>query len=104
VNTLLGLIASHFVCDFTLQTDWIGKNKSPRSGNGIWPWVLAAHAMTHAVGIYVVTRSIPCAVAQFFAHAAIDAMKCCGVIGFHRDQCLHLLFAALLCILIKEQP
>lgn len=96
MDVLLGLVASHFVCDYTLQSEWTARNKSPRYGTRIWPWVLCAHAMTHAAGTYVVTRSIPCAVAQFVAHAVIDAGKCCGLFGFHFDQCLHLLCAFLI--------
>lgn len=101
MDMLLGLIASHFVCDFALQSDWVGKHKSPRCGQSFWPWVMAAHAATHAAGTYVVTGSTAAALFQFFAHAWIDIGKCLGAIGFHVDQVAHLCCAVAIWLCVR---
>jgi len=98
MRLLLALVSAHFICDFPLQSDWIGKNKSPITGGTIWPWVMAAHAATHATGTYVVSGSVKAAMFQFAAHALIDIGKCLGAYGFHTDQTLHLTCAVALAV------
>jgi hypothetical protein len=95
---------SHFVCDYPLQSDWIARSKSRHAGppaaydpklHGpvatIWPWVLTAHAATHAAGVYVVTQRTDAALLEWVAHWMIDFCKCERWFGIHTDQCLHLL-------------
>lgn len=90
---ILELLASHFVCDFPLQTDWIAKHKNrhnPSPETAIWPWVLTAHAVTHGLGVGIVTGRLGPAVAETVVHWVIDFGKCENWYGFHADQALHL--------------
>lgn len=104
MKVFLGLLASHFICDFALQSDWVGKHKSPKSGVAFWPWVMSAHAMTHAAGNYVVTGSILIAAFQFAMHFVIDFGKCLGWLTFNQDQIAHIVCCVLLAVLYATEP
>lgn len=96
------LILGHFVADYPLQSDFIAKGKNrfrpvdPASippGQKpmlVWPWVLTAHAATHAAAVYVVTGSVALAACELVAHWAIDYGKCANRYGIHFDQAAHI--------------
>lgn len=96
------LILGHFVADYPLQSDFIAKGKNrfrpvdPASippGQKpmlVWPWVLTAHAGTHAAAVYLVTGSAALAAAELVCHWVIDYGKCANRYGIHFDQGAHI--------------
>jgi hypothetical protein len=101
--TILFLLTiGHFVADYPLQSDSIGKSKNrfrpvdPASippgqkPQTVWPWVLTAHASTHAAAVYIVLGSPLLAAAELVSHWLIDYGKCANRYGIHFDQSAHL--------------
>jgi hypothetical protein len=95
---LFALLLGHCVADFPLQTEWIAKYKNWKNASppppgqkqqAVWPYVMSAHAGTHAAAVWVVTGSPLLAGLEFVAHWAIDALKCANVTDIHKDQVLH---------------
>lgn len=86
------LIAAHALCDYALQTEWMSEAKNHRHhmGRGVWPMVLASHALIHGGAVALLTGSALLGVAETLAHAAIDYAKCEQKIDFKTDQALHL--------------
>jgi hypothetical protein len=96
------LVLGHFVADYPLQSDFIAKGKNrfrpvdPASippGQKpmlVWPWVLTAHAGTHAAAVYIVTGSAALAGCEIVAHWMIDYGKCANRYGIHFDQGAHI--------------
>lgn len=86
------LVAMHFVCDYTFQSDFIAKYKSRLNSLAVVPWyyVLLSHAITHSVGVYVVTQNMGLAVLETACHFGIDAAKNEGKTDIHQDQALHI--------------
>jgi hypothetical protein len=102
LELLFLLVIGHFVADYPLQSDFIAKGKNRfrpvdpatippgQKPMTIWPWVLSAHAGTHAAAVYLVTGSVALAALEMFAHAAIDYGKCANRYGIHFDQAAHI--------------
>lgn len=93
MNILLALLLGHFVADYALQSDWIAKHKNrhvPLTPTQ-WPWILTAHAATHAFFVLYITHSVWLALAELVAHWGIDFAKCEGRTTIHQDQVAHLL-------------
>ena len=93
ITIFLLLIASHFVCDYVLQTDPIarGKNRNTESclfGVNWWYW-MTSHSVTHGLGVGVITGSITLGLLETVAHWLIDFGKCEKWYGLHVDQLLH---------------
>lgn len=95
---LLALTLGHCVADFPLQTEWIAKYKNWRNASPpptgqrqqvVWPYVLTAHAGTHAAAVWIVTGSPALALCEWVAHWIIDALKCGNKTDIHLDQGLH---------------
>jgi hypothetical protein len=93
-----GLIGSHAVCDFALQSDSMAKGKNrhnrttPPPGAKYQPsWMhwLGAHAMIHGLGVGLVTGVWWLGVLEAIAHATIDYNKCENRYGINTDQALH---------------
>lgn len=102
IEVLLVLIAGHYFCDFSLQSDAIAKGKNRHSGpppgydpevhgrmQKVWPHYLTAHAAVHGLFVGVVVGPLFGA-AEFAMHWAIDFIKCERVYGIHTDQALHI--------------
>ena len=88
---LLLLFAGHALCDFPLQGDFLarGKNhKAPIPDIPFWQ-CLVAHALIHAGMVYLITKSLPFALAELVIHALTDYAKCDGRITFNQDQAIH---------------
>lgn len=102
LELFIALLAVHLLADFPFQSDFVARWKDPcRAGDcGEWPWVMAAHAATHGVGVYLVTGSFGLALLEFLWHFAIDYYKCLGVFGFQVDQWLHVACKAVWTILV----
>lgn len=93
------LCAVHALADYPLQGDWLSKAKNHKlklvDGETIWPLALMSHALIHAAGVWIVTKSPTLAVAEFICHAAIDYAKCDGRLSYNADQALHIACKAL---------
>ena len=101
------LCLGHFVADYPLQSDFISKGKNrfrPIDPTSIppgqvpmvvWPWVLTAHASTHAAAVLLITASPALALLELVSHWAIDYGKCANRYGIHVDQAMHLTCKAL---------
>jgi len=100
LGMLFLLLMAHAVTDFGLQSEWMARAKNfrvppslPPPGqrpNVVWPFVLLAHALINAAGVYVVTQRMGFAVFECVAHFGIDLLKCYGGTDVYRDQFLHL--------------
>lgn len=92
MRTMFLLLAYHYVADFSLQGDWMARNKMP--GRGAFPYwfhVMLAHCMIQALGVYLATNSVGLALGELAAHLVIDYSKCRNWIDFNVDQLLHIL-------------
>lgn len=94
------LVAAHFLCDFSLQSDTMAREKSRRSATELqkhvpWYYWMLAHACVHGLAVGLVLQSMPIGLAEVCAHFFIDTVKCNGRINIHQDQALHLLSKAL---------
>ncbi len=99
---LLLLWLGHFVADYPLQSEFMARGKNRfrpvdpssippgQTPQTVWPWVLTAHAATHAAAVYVVTGSTILTVLELVAHWLIDYGKCANRFGIHADQAMHL--------------
>lgn len=94
-----GLLCSHAVCDFALQSDAMAKGKNrhnrttPPPGakyQPSWRHWLTAHALIHGAGVYLVTGIWWLGLAEAGCHWVIDFNKCDNRIGMNTDQGLHL--------------
>lgn len=94
LTKLFLLLAGHALGDFALQGDFIAKFKSRHTpfftGETIWPYVLASHALIHGAIVFLITHSVRLGIAETIAHATIDFIKCEKKINFHLDQTLHI--------------
>lgn len=99
MNTLFLLVCGHAVADFGLQSEWAAANKVP--GRPYWYHMMASHCLMHALGVFLATQSLGCAVGEMVAHFAIDTAKSQGKIGFELDQFLHLLCKMIWWVLIQ---
>lgn len=100
MTSLFTLVATHFLCDYPLQGDFIGKFKNRNVGkrDPAWnakspiPWwhLMTAHAFIHGLGVLAVTSRIELAVFETVAHFIIDVLKCEGYTDINIDQALHI--------------
>jgi hypothetical protein len=103
----LKLLASHYICDYPLQGEFLAKAKNHRLPLPGVPWyqALFAHAFIQAAGVFWVTRSWILATGEFVLHAYIDFAKCEGKLTFNQDQALHiackLIWAAIMVELMR---
>lgn len=86
-ETLLLLLAAHWVADYPLQGDFLAKAKQ---AGPLRVYHLVAHAGIHAGAVLLVTGSVILALVEWVAHTAIDEVKVRGVTGFADDQLLHI--------------
>jgi hypothetical protein len=105
ITTIILLLVWHALADYPLQGDFIAEWKNPKKKSNEWPyfeknpiwlWVMGAHCMIHAGGVYMITLSWVCALIEFATHWAIDTARCKGRISFIQDQALHLVTKAVI--------
>lgn len=96
------LVIAHAVTDYSLQGRFIAEYKVPGAprlgGEVVWPWVLSAHALINAGGVFLVTGSLVLSVAEAAVHWLIDLGKGRGAYGFSTDQGLHVASKAALAV------
>jgi len=90
---LFSLIATHFLCDYPLQGDFIGKfkcRKIQRDFGIPWWHLMTAHAFIHAGAVLFITNNVYFVLFELIAHFIIDVLKCEGYTNIHVDQTLHI--------------
>ena len=99
MKILFALIAAHFLCDYPLQGDFIGKFKNRHvsmdkafNATSPIPWwhLMTAHAFIHAGAVLLITGNLYFATFELFAHFLIDVLKCEGQTDINVDQILHI--------------
>ena len=99
LELFLCLIAVHALTDFSLQSSWMAKYKSPlempaefAGHKSKWFWIecLFAHSLVNGLGVGIVTNNIYLGILETFAHFTIDLGKCLKFWGVHYDQFLHI--------------
>lgn len=100
MTVLFWLVVGHFVADYPLQSDFIAKGKNRHNPMGYipagqtpqvhWPFVLTAHAATHAGAVALATGSPLLGCCEFVAHWYIDFAKCENWTSIYSDQALHI--------------
>ena len=104
MDILILLIVSHYLCDYTFQSDFVAKYKNRivnNKYNPMWFSVLLSHSITHGFGVWLVTGSFTLFFLQVFSHFCIDALKCNQEISFNIDQSLHLVVMLLSFVIYK---
>lgn len=97
LTTFCLLLAAHFLADFVLQTDFIAREKNPKTAKmGKSSYVLFMHCYLHASLTLLITRSWLCAFVMLASHYVIDEAKNNEAIDFTTDQALHVTIIALL--------
>lgn len=101
ITMLFVLITVHFLADYPLQGDFLGRFKC-RKANGPVPWwhCLTAHASIHALGVGLVTGQWILGLIEFVLHWLIDFGKCENAYGINVDQGLHIICKLLYVIII----
>ena len=103
-ETLVFLLAAHFLFDYALQGDWMSKAKNPKldlvPGEEIWPLALFGHSLLHATAVYVITGSWFLFVVELVVHFVTDYEKCNGRFGYNADQINHVLWKVLYVIFL----
>lgn len=92
--SLFYLLSAHFLCDYPLQGDFIGKFKNrniPREFEIPWWHLMIAHSFIHAGAVLLITGNIYFTLFELFAHFIIDVLKCEGYTDINIDQLLHLI-------------
>lgn len=95
IYIFLLLVASHFICDFTLQTSAMAEGKGSDVNGFYW---MTAHCATQAVGValvlfffhksslFIFTASL----VEFITHYITDIVKCKYKASIHWDQFTHI--------------
>lgn len=99
LELLFLLIGAHFLCDYPLQGDFIGKfknrhvNRSQDPLRTFIPWwhLMTAHSFIHACAVFILTGNLYYGLAELVAHFIIDVLKCEGYTNIHVDQALHII-------------
>jgi hypothetical protein len=97
MSTFLWLLAAHFICDYPLQGDFLGKAKNCANPIPGVPWYqcLFAHAFIQAFFVSLITGNVWIGLAELFLHLVVDHAKCMGFLGtgeraFNLDQAIHI--------------
>jgi hypothetical protein len=103
---LFQLIAVHFLCDYPLQGDFIGKFKNRHMTECPVPWwhLMTAHSFIHGLGVLLVTGSLVLACIEVVLHFVIDVLKCEGITNIHTDQLLHIMCKLIYVLLLAGIP
>lgn len=99
-ETLFWLYTSHFICDFSLQTQFMAEGKSPVNGSRLgvpWYWTMLAHSWVHGGGVALATKSTFLGLLEIICHFVVDYTTCIykakyphQIFYIDHDQLLHL--------------
>ena len=89
---IFNLIFAHFLMDYPLQGDFIGrfKNRHVKSVGVPWYHLMIAHAWMHAGAVMFITDNPIFALIELIVHFFTDCAKCEGWINIHVDQAIHI--------------
>ncbi|WP_233122739.1 DUF3307 domain-containing protein [Agrobacterium vaccinii] len=94
LQTMVYMIAAHFLLDYALQGEWMSKAKNATldlvPGERIWPLALFGHALLHATAVQIITGSWVFFAAELIIHGSTDYAKCNGRFGYNIDQAIHI--------------
>ena len=97
LTTFFLLLGAHFLADFVMQTDFIAREKNPKTAKVGKPgFILFMHCYLHASLTMLITRSWLCTFVMLASHYVIDEAKNNEVIDFTTDQALHVTIITLL--------
>ena len=91
LDGLILLVLAHFVCDFSLQSDRMAREKVPgRDVTLDWRWWLLSHSVTHGLAVALITGLPLLGLAELVLHAIIDWSKSRFRFSLACDQVLHI--------------
>jgi hypothetical protein len=87
------LLVGHALCDYPLQGDFLARGKNHKTPIPGIPWIqcLLWHALIQSGMVFIITKSLWLALAEFAIHAGVDYAKCDGRINFNQDQAIHII-------------
>ena len=93
IELFLLLVGIHYVCDFSLQTEFMAQGKGdfgvPLKGVH-WYHCMVAHCAVHGLGVGLATHHWEIGIFEFVAHYYIDWSKVNKRIGINMDQATHI--------------
>lgn len=107
LSTIFWLFVAHFIADYPLQNDRMGKYKNKRNPPPpptgaqpvpVWVAFLTAHAFIHA-GLVALVVGVPLGFIYGITHWIQDYLKCKYQYSSNIDQGLHLLILVIIAIL-----
>lgn len=103
-EVLFMLLAGHALADYPLQGDFLanGKNRNTELGKIFWPYALPSHALIHGGTVFLITHSLPCAIAETIIHGVTDWLKCEKKISLFQDQLIHVLCKVLWAFMVQS--
>lgn len=93
LQTFLLLVCSHFLADYSLQSESmaIGKGRFDSHYNTVpWYYWMAAHCAVHSLFVMCITHNIYYGIIEFVIHFLSDYLKCKRKINIHIDQAIHI--------------
>lgn len=86
------LVFAHFLADYPLQGDFLGKGKNRVTPIPGIPFYhpLTAHAVIHGGFVGLITGTVWLGIAEAVIHWITDDAKCRGWIGYNTDQAIHI--------------
>ena len=103
LTLLFLLVCGHYLVDFSIQNEFVARNKNPGAKSGIfgrsankelkiWAHCMTAHSFHHGLAVYLITQSLLLGVLETLTHWITDYCKCRNFYNFHADQFIHLGF------------
>lgn len=92
VGLLFAFSIGHAVADYSLQSDYMAREKvrSQAANRASWVMALSAHALVHAGVVWLISGSMVLGAAELALHWMIDLAKGERRIGLVTDQLMHL--------------
>lgn len=93
IELFLAMLVGHALADYPLQGDFLAKAKNRNLPIPGVPWThaMGAHVAIHGGMVWLITGFWWLGAMEAAMHWIIDLWKCDGMIGFDRDQTLHVL-------------
>lgn len=108
------LLVGHALADFSLQTEWMSKNKNRnrkpdyipegQKYTPTWFYVLSAHALVHGGMVFLITGRVYLGILETILHWIADFAKCENWTNPHTDQLIHICSKLLWYTIIQSIP